>query len=87
MSVILRTKFELLCRSDCGYMSSRSFTEMGDVLANEADLLLMIKEVGLYINNEHFVSVSPPAVLICCVAVQCVREIILVSVVPLVSEM
>lgn len=34
-------------------MSLRNFTEMGDVLANEADLLLMIKEVGLYNTNKY----------------------------------
>lgn len=42
-------------------MSLRNFTEMGDVLANEADLLLMIKEVGLYNTNKYF-NVSQHAV-------------------------
>lgn len=56
-------------------MSSRSPTEMGDVLANEADLLLMIREVGLYDTTEHFVSSLTPGLLGLRVALCCVRGI------------
>ncbi|XP_060797130.1 lisH domain-containing protein ARMC9 isoform X2 [Neoarius graeffei] len=42
--VIVGNKLEPLCLSDRGYVSSRNCPEMGDVLANEADFLLMIRE-------------------------------------------
>lgn len=69
MSVTIRIKFVLLCLLECEYMSSRSSTEMGDGLANEADLLLMIKEVGLYSTNERSVGSSLSGLLTQCAAV------------------